>query len=337
MMKRKVPASNPTDVIEHLLVENVDGTFGIFAGTVVDTDRPPEPFQVMVAVPALGETYAKWARPCTAPDSRAVPARGQEVWVMFLDGNVDAPIWLGRPATDHDALDVQKSLLEGFEGKGGWEGTPVSKADDPHRWNRYIKTLASLSVLAGLLSFDEWLFSTLLGTSHVGWYLKNGALIALLTSLIATAWADVDTHVGLIASNPLVYLGANSQQAGVIFFASGSLLGSRYRGRRSWLALDKVFTYLWTAILAVGLLAWLVVVVPIQYLVILVSGAPARLTMRSRSMTVIRTNGWRLTTEIIPRTNGIPQGASEGGPFRKPVTSTNLLTAGLLLIVAAFR
>ena len=66
--------------------------YGIQLGTVVDVTDPlmEGRLQVMLAMAPAG-----WARPCRDYKSTELPPVGTKVWVLFEDGDLARPVWMG--------------------------------------------------------------------------------------------------------------------------------------------------------------------------------------------------------------------------------------------------
>jgi hypothetical protein len=83
--------------------------------------------------------------------------------------------------------------------------------------------------------------------------------------------------------------------------------------------------------------AWLIVIVPFQYLVVLVAGAPARLALSSPRRAAVRVSPRGI--EVIGRldkTKKLPKGAVESAVSAMPVAFTAAIATGLLLVVSQF-
>ena len=152
--------------------------------------------------------------------------------------------------------------------------------------------LGGLAILVGLAALNALWFDAA-GSDYLRWFVDNGALIALLFGVVAAA-VDLDTHPGLIAASPLVYVRAIlgvfvelSMSLSAVFsrersdaeLADAGLveMQSRYRSR----LFDTLLGNLFLLLLGAAMLAWALVVAPLQYWVNLVSGAPARMALAS--------------------------------------------------------
>lgn len=70
--------------------------FGIYRGLVHDDADPEGLMRLKVLVPQLfGITPTDWAWPCVAVGETVTPALGAPVWVMFIAGDVEKPVWVG--------------------------------------------------------------------------------------------------------------------------------------------------------------------------------------------------------------------------------------------------
>jgi hypothetical protein len=84
----------------------------------------------------------------------------------------------------------------------------------------------------------------------------------------------------------------------------------------------------------VSLAIWLIVIAPVQYLVFVVTGAPARQAIRTKTTPIARI-GRRTEVQPYPESRGVPQGWTDANLFRRPVTSAALLATGVLAGVRA--
>lgn len=78
-----------------------DRLLGIYAGTVVNRDDPELLGRLKVVVPGIIEPESNWALPRTGGARRwgsvSVPPVGCDVFVQFVNGDPDAPIWEPGP------------------------------------------------------------------------------------------------------------------------------------------------------------------------------------------------------------------------------------------------
>ena len=80
--------------------------------------------------------------------------------------------------------------------------------------------------------------------------------------------------------------------------------------------------------------AWLWVAAPLQYVVNLVAGAPARLALTAGSRVWYRVAPRKITVEELDADASPPEGFVETGFSAKPVTFTTLVAAGLLFLTS---
>lgn len=73
---------------------------GLYRGVVVDArEYAVAPHRLQIAIPKITSAYGLWAMPCfPQPKGAGLPAApepGEGVWVMFEDGNLGYPVYLG--------------------------------------------------------------------------------------------------------------------------------------------------------------------------------------------------------------------------------------------------
>lgn len=71
--------------------------YGIYLGFCVDNLDPDNRNRITLRIPQLfGEiAVTTWALPCSPVTSTAVPTINQPVWVMFVAGDANFPVWMG--------------------------------------------------------------------------------------------------------------------------------------------------------------------------------------------------------------------------------------------------
>jgi hypothetical protein len=140
----------------------------------------------------------------------------------------------------------------------------------------FLTALLALVIIASLLALDNYLFQRWLGLSHWQWYLANGSLISAGLAIFSVAWGDLNKNAGLISARPLDYIGAQLQLVGLPLVSFGaqfrSAPGDRYRAS----LLDTLLSIPLVLLLIVFCFVYLLVIVPPQYFVFLLCGAPAR-------------------------------------------------------------
>jgi hypothetical protein len=68
--------------------------YGLYSGIVTNATDPLMKGRLLVSLPGLAAPAA-WAMPCREYKSTAVPPIGTTIWVMFEQGNLDHPVWMG--------------------------------------------------------------------------------------------------------------------------------------------------------------------------------------------------------------------------------------------------
>jgi hypothetical protein len=139
----------------------------------------------------------------------------------------------------------------------------------------------------------NYLWLRALGVDYVDSYLRDGFQVALLFTVVGYA-ISLDSRPGLIAPHPAIYVAAifelftgllaslaalfgNPRSDRALADAGLEILGRRFRPRTFDLAVS------WMFMLSFGsaMLAWAVLIAPLQYWVNLVCGAPAREALAS--------------------------------------------------------
>jgi hypothetical protein len=200
-----------------------------------------------------------------------------------------------------------------------------------------VSYLLGFGVLGGLALLDHWLFLTFLDTTHLEWYLANGALIGIVTSVVASAWGSLDRNPDLISAHPLRYLAACCTLVALPTFALGTHLRRSDDPAEARPALEILATVVFSLMLVGLLVVWAVVVVPLQYGVYLLCGAPARLHRISSWRPIARRepNGG-LALREAHRDEPVPEPWWDASVFACPVASTALCSSLLFLVLGAF-
>jgi hypothetical protein len=79
--------------------------YGLYPGKCIDINDPERRSRIKITVPQItGEAVSTWALPCRTPGisngtptaaDKSVPATGAVVWVMFVGGDPNFPVWIG--------------------------------------------------------------------------------------------------------------------------------------------------------------------------------------------------------------------------------------------------
>lgn len=199
--------------------------------------------------------------------------------------------------------------------------------------SRLFKFLIGLIILLVLLLINQWGFSSWFDIGYFDWYLKNGALIGIATTAVSMVWGNMRQHTGLISTNPWDYLGSYLQLVGLPIFVFGTHLRSNEGKAKRDSTFDVLVTIIFVIVLCAILLLWLVVVVPLQYFVYLICGAPGRLISNSQRQVVAKLKLSRLDVKEISEQEEVPEGWWNASIADKPVAITSLFSSLFFLIV----
>ncbi len=190
----------------------------------------------------------------------------------------------------------------------------------------HVLTLLVLAVFGLLLYVNTFAFRALLGLDYFAWYLKNTAPVFLGFAFISLAWGGLEKQTDLISADPRKFVRGYLVLCAGLSATLASILQPSRRSTHSLSIWDPLWTALWSLWLLAAVVVWLVVLGPIQYLLHLVTGAPARTMLDSDLKT------WFITSENnqtiltapaeTPPTDGV---VTEAGFFAKPVTLTTTL------------
>lgn len=199
--------------------------------------------------------------------------------------------------------------------------------------NPKLAVMAAFLLLLLLGTLNHWLFATVFDSSYLYWYSQTGPVIALGVAVISVGWGDLDKHTGLISANPLHYLGACLQAAGLPLVAVGAHFLPPYR--LTPLGVNIIPLLLLSVLLVCAILGWLLLIVPLQYFVFLVTGAFSRAALTSSAQLVAKPDGVKL---VIAERHGIKPINTAAGEWDasmrdKPFTLTNAFTATLLFVL----
>lgn len=120
-----MPQSNSPGALD--LLTNL---FGLWDGLVVDIDDPLNLGRVRVKVSGVHDlresetpwNKVDWAEPCFAPGTFRPPIVGDTVWVMFRQGSVDHPVYMGVKYSIYESQHVRGRIPSRTE--------PVTKPSD---------------------------------------------------------------------------------------------------------------------------------------------------------------------------------------------------------------
>jgi hypothetical protein len=172
------------------------------------------------------------------------------------------------------------------------------------------------------------------GASYFDWYVANGSKLALALTLLSLA-VKLDDEPGLIAAHPTNYVAS-----WLAFFGQGFLWLSNITRPESYEpdsfpVWDSLVTLLFALVWTAAAFAWLAVVVPAQYCVNLVCGAPVRQTLATAEEVIVERRPLRkprpgrrwLSTKATRINVGLTV-------REKPVTATAAISAAALFALS---
>jgi hypothetical protein len=199
---------------------------------------------------------------------------------------------------------------------------------------RFVGNLIILGLMLAILWFDQWVFQRAFQLTHWRWYLENGVEIAFVAAAVALVWNDFfESNAALISAEPAVYLAAHFHLIGVCVATLGVQLQSEPGKPRPIPLYEVLFGLPLVLALAGVLVGWLLVVVPAQYFVALICGAPARVMLRAPYHLVFWFEGGRLCSDKILKDQPVPDDRFVASFSQKPVAVTNLFVS-LALVMA---
>ena len=118
------------------------------------------------------------------------------------------------------------------------------------------KSFFGLIILLVLLLVNHWVFSIWFKLEYLDWYMKNGALIGIVTAAVSMIWGNMREYTGLISANPLNYIGSYLQLVGLPIFVFGTHMRSNKGNAQGTSAFDILVTTIFVIALCVVLGAW---------------------------------------------------------------------------------
>jgi hypothetical protein len=301
-----------------------------------------------------------------AEDSRS--GRLRDVLGVFLDRRHQAwerihalEEFRDSPAVpDPDRVVREARDLAGLERLWGAAGREREEAGaEAHRARRramlrFELPIAVMGLVAlGALAALNYLWLGALGVDYFDSYLQDGFQVALVFGIVGAA-INLDSKPGLIAAHPAIYVrevfllgGYMSGAVSALFgpprsdraLAEARLADIGYRFRLR--TVDLAFSWLFMLSFGAAMLAWAVVIAPLQYWVNLVCGAPAREALASSRTLWIVERGTRNELLFAPKDPNesqrreLEEAGKEGkmtrvGFAEKPVTFTSAIATAVL-------
>ncbi len=187
--------------------------------------------------------------------------------------------------------------------------------------------IGGLAVILALCLLNQWLFSVFFGISYLGWYVKNGAIIGLVTTVASMSWGDLEKNSGMINPHPVEYLSSCMLQVGLPIYTLGTQWKISKDRRPRSVGFDQMLEVILNLVLTLAMVGWLVCIVPLQYFVYLLCGAPARSLAQSGFVPVARMDYDGLVVKEIKKGEAIPAGYWNASfDASKPLKITALYT-----------
>jgi len=202
--------------------------------------------------------------------------------------------------------------------------------------SRIAAAVLPLVFLSFLVFLEFFLFQRFIDITYFQFWIEQGPLIAFSLTLIGLVWNDLDKqHPDLVSAHPGYYLRACFVIMSGVFLSFTNSLPSRqsFADARAnqispvRLMFDSFLGILIYILLFLVAFVWLLGIAPTLYFITLITGAPARLAMLNKSEQI-----------SLVRSSTDPEGLKTSESFflsfkDKPVTVTEALTAGFLMVV----
>lgn len=213
------------------------------------------------------------------------------------------------------------------------------------------KQLLALAVIIALILLNKWLFATFFGTNYLHWYIQNGTFISFGITFISFVSQSFNKDIDTVSADPLTYgltylvylaiplglLGKKMEiNAGLSDEARAFAEAEEAARAQSASASDEpsllaslinsLFMLLWAPILLTAPVLWILVVVPPQYFVFLVCGAPARYMRQGDFRAVAAKEDGQVALSYAKYSEELAQGAHNVSLGIEPFPLTNLLS-----------
>ena len=161
--------------------------------------------------------------------------------------------------------------------------------------------------------------------------------------MVALVWEGLRSRKDMLSSHPLKYMRAIFLMAGVLSYSLGAHIDNvKYIKKDAkinlFFAVYRIYqmtvSLVIALIIAIFGVVWLLFVAPLNYFIVLVSGAPAREYLRqigSRPMIKYGDNQIILETQAVE--DCLPSNAIDISIAREPFAITQLLTSMVLLLM----
>jgi hypothetical protein len=154
------------------------------------------------------------------------------------------------------------------------------------------RTIIVSTIMVVLILLNWYLFQQLLGLNYFMWYVEIGIFISIFMGVFALTWKDPHLTEGLSSLNPREYTATCALLVATYMTALSEHFYSIEDRKEESIVIyswDLLITVIWGIVLSVGLMVWVFVIAPLNYLVTIISGAPARQYLRGATgVAVIR-------------------------------------------------
>lgn len=201
-----------------------------------------------------------------------------------------------------------------------------------------IVQILSVAIFAVLCAAFHLILKSAFGIAYLDWYLASGSALGIGLAILGTVNGDLDRDHDLISSHPLLFFAGYAFLFAALIMTLADQVLSR-GNRKSVMVFDTVASTVFAIVAFAGTVCWLVFVIPAQYFVVLIAGAPARLALAStvRVYIVERPSESGTLHRDFAKRSGEQQPPEnylyEPTLRRKPVTLTAALSGLLLLVV----
>jgi hypothetical protein len=203
----------------------------------------------------------------------------------------------------------------------------------------YTLAVLGIAMLVGICTLNYLLFKVIAGRSYLDWYLDTGPVFALVTVIAASVYEGFDKDPELISAHPLRYAASYLKVVAMISSAMALVLRKRKHG---WSTIEQIFDIVrslaeisFTVVIVVSAVAWLIVIVPLQYFIFLICGSVPRSALSS-STRVVAWNDERGHFHIEEReaSLALPKNAWDATMRDNPFSVTSAISAAFLFFLS---
>lgn len=161
--------------------------------------------------------------------------------------------------------------------------------------------LLAFFIIIGLILLNRWIFAALFDTDYLLWYISNGSLIGAGVTFVSLASKEFKKDVDAISANPGIYVAAYFKYLAIIYFDFGTYLRLN---KSVILFFDSFLVFAWLMIILSATFLWIIIVVPLQYFVFLLCGAPARMFHPDGYQAFDRIEDGNLEYKLVRKSDG---------------------------------